>query len=386
MELRLSKLVDSLMRLADVRNLDDGNPVILIIKSELGEDTMIIVSYFEPYMGRYPYNVSWLDANPSSANYRQIFKRLNKLPDDNANTQHSWTALFYYDTVFDPPQFYDATDDAGNVSMQQILAHVNDHVTNPHNITAEQTHSLALSGGVMLGNLILQNSFPALDYEAVPKLYVDNTIAPITDHISSIDALLNSVSDTVTAIHDTTLPQLTRNDATLSLSLNGLDDRVHALESINLAGVSQIASIVDNVTALQLNDLSEASALNAIHDRLLTLENTDIGELSRLLGIESVVTGLVTDVANIKTQNLAFNAFMISVQQALTVIPRRFVHVQSISSANWIVTHSLNSSNPATSIIVNGEIINADSILIQDANTLLVKFNRAIKGTIIVLA
>jgi hypothetical protein len=63
-----------------------------------------------------------------------------------------------------------------------------------------------------------------------------------------------------------------------------------------------------------------------------------------------------------------------------------YIHVQDASSADWVISHGLNTTTPEVAIWINGELVQADTVSTVDANTLAIYFSVAVAGSVSVRA
>lgn len=111
-ELRLDQLINDLERLSNMQNLDSLNPIVIRISHPTNRTVAAIVcSQKEPFTLVLPLNVTWIDLNPLSANYRKALRRSSKNEDVQHGREHTWEIVELYDEVF-VVQFYDDIDTA----------------------------------------------------------------------------------------------------------------------------------------------------------------------------------------------------------------------------------------------------------------------------------
>ena len=300
MEQRLSNLVSSLMRLADIRNLDDTNPVIITLSSEAGNPTIVIVSYYEPYIGDYPVNVSWINADPASAGYQYIYKRVDYTPDPVSGTNNTWQLLYYYNDVFNPPQYY--LGQTADQITQEILAHIADITTNPHHVTAVETGALPLTGGTLTGDLLLSSLAPVSTLSAVPKSYVDDQNAILATQLGTLNVEYSNVNASLSNLLAITIPSLQNNEASLTSQYQLLNATVDSL--VAALGHISLSTLVDDVNTLKQQEID----LNA---RLTTLENGESGE-------DATLSNLVSEVAVLQSNYTTLNGSVASLLASRT--------------------------------------------------------------------
>lgn len=336
MEARLTKLVLSLLDLANVRNLDINNPVVLTLKSELDQDVTVIVSFREPFTGRWPLNVLWLDVDPQSPNFKKLFKRVSKLPDVPNNHQHTWTSLYYYADAFNPPQYYDATDSGSNANVD-LNNHIANH-NNPHVVTAAQLGALPLAGGTLTGPIILAAA-PTEAMHPVTKQYFDDKFLILDSEFEMFQLAMGPLSINLRNAVDVIIPQVVADNA---------------------ANSATVAALVGRVTTLETANTSTQTALTNLTPRVATLESLQASDGLRIAALE---TGLN------------------SAQSTIATLPKKYVHTQTVASAIWTIVHNTNNAAPTIQIWNAGEVIVPNQIVSLNANTVEVRFNVAYNGS-----
>lgn len=116
MELRLQQYIDSMGTLADIRNLDVVNPVVVILEHPtLGTPFTTVASLVEPsYLG-VPINTTWVVLDPGSPYYRKALKlkgsespttstTVDVITDGEFHT--SWIEEQMYMEIFEDQQYY----------------------------------------------------------------------------------------------------------------------------------------------------------------------------------------------------------------------------------------------------------------------------------------
>lgn len=108
-DFNLTRFVDSLEYLCDIRNLDPLNPVSVKIQHPIsGAEFLVIGSYFEPRQPLVPQKGIWVILDPVSALYKTVQRLVNF--DVNPNTpawMYTWEQVYTYDDLFTYPQSYD---------------------------------------------------------------------------------------------------------------------------------------------------------------------------------------------------------------------------------------------------------------------------------------
>ncbi|SBV38295.1 hypothetical protein BN7874_126 [Phage NCTB] len=109
MGLQLQDFADRCVSIAEGRGLADNYPITLSVKENANSvETLVVVSYSEPYNLVLPLNVTWIDGDPDSEDYKGAFKRSSKASSGGFN--HTWVELDAYAAIFDPPQYYAVED------------------------------------------------------------------------------------------------------------------------------------------------------------------------------------------------------------------------------------------------------------------------------------
>lgn len=206
MELKLQRLINDLISMADIRNLSASNPIKFTIKNPNSNDSVIIVvAVEEPYTDpTLPINVTWINYDPEDVNFKRALKRVNKNdPGSGSPYEHTWTVLTIYNDVFEPPQYYDG-------GFSDIDSRFDDHIDyntnpNPHNITPSVIGAVPLGGGSMLGPLIVRDlgTGSYQDEEFIPKEYVDDLILTLQNQIDTLAGQINAGNGT-SYIHEQT--------------------------------------------------------------------------------------------------------------------------------------------------------------------------------------
>lgn len=102
----LTEFTEQSLSLADLRNLSEENPVLIRVNSpESAEEFQIVVALKEPSFSILPYNVTWIVADPQSANYKRAMRRVTSLPF--AGYRNTWEILTTYEDIFSVAQYYE---------------------------------------------------------------------------------------------------------------------------------------------------------------------------------------------------------------------------------------------------------------------------------------
>lgn len=111
-ELRLDQFVEELEGLANLQNLDALNPIVVRISHPTNKTVAAIAcAQKEPSTLILPLNVTWIDFDPLSLNYRKALRRVSKTPDPITGRDHTWETVETYAEVF-VVQVYDDADTA----------------------------------------------------------------------------------------------------------------------------------------------------------------------------------------------------------------------------------------------------------------------------------
>lgn len=332
MELRLQKFIDQLISIADVRNLSPNNPIKLnLAHPNTSVETIVVVSYEEPFGYPLPYNVTWINADSNSIFYKTALKRTSKNPSEGFN--HSWQKLDNYMDVFEPEQYYDDQEDPD--STAELLENHIQAKDNPHDVTVEQIGAINKRGDSMEGPLILPNS-PTLEKEATNKKYVDRIISDVTSFLG-------------------TLQSTVANNATQIQSNKTSINNNHTTILSNLAGIQQnIVKIQQNLNAIQINK-------DSVENNTVNIQNI----LSSINDINEFTSSLKNDI-----DNLIVVANMTG-----------YVHVQNTDSSSWSIEHNKNSIYYNWNVWdQEGSPIIPDDVLTIDENNLKILFAAPITG------
>lgn len=119
MELRLQEFIQSVATLADIRNLDQWNPIVFQLEHPINATRFTIVgAKQEPsYLG-IPVNTTWVVLDPESEYYNRALKLVDTNDPDQATTIPNvlsgedgtvllyWNIIRTYDEIFEDPQYY----------------------------------------------------------------------------------------------------------------------------------------------------------------------------------------------------------------------------------------------------------------------------------------
>lgn len=203
MEKRLEKLIDRLLNVANIRNLNENNPIKISLENPNANDnTIIICSVVEPHNYPLPLNVTWINADPFSQNYKKALKRAAKIAQSGSAYKHHWIILEKYIDVFVPPQYYEPVDSPDAIAnAQEIITHMYDN-NNPHHTDYNQVRALGIAGGTMQGPLYLADD-PLETMEAATKRYIDQLATTLNSVINTeISARVNVENNLATLQND----------------------------------------------------------------------------------------------------------------------------------------------------------------------------------------
>lgn len=111
-ELRLDQLIEDLERVANLQNMDPLNPIVVRLSHPTNRTvTAIVCAQREPSTLVLPLNVTWIDFDPLSLNFRKALRRVSKVEDTVNGREHTWEIIENYADVF-VTQFYDDADTA----------------------------------------------------------------------------------------------------------------------------------------------------------------------------------------------------------------------------------------------------------------------------------
>lgn len=140
MDKELVQYVKSLAVLTGIEESDIQDPYFIRrTHAVVGNTTVIVVSFNEPYEEQLPLNVVWACFDKNSLRYRKIYRRVSKDPDVLGGTQHTWELLESFTTLFDA-QYYAPEDEAGAGSgltfatvTRRGIVRLNDPASDPDN-------------------------------------------------------------------------------------------------------------------------------------------------------------------------------------------------------------------------------------------------------------
>ena len=90
-ELRLETLIDHLEGVSNLQNMDALNPIVTRISHPTNKTVAVIAcSQKEPSTLVLPLNVTWIDFDGRSLNYKKALRRVSKTPDPITGRDHTW--------------------------------------------------------------------------------------------------------------------------------------------------------------------------------------------------------------------------------------------------------------------------------------------------------
>lgn len=121
-ELRLDQLIDDLESISNLQNMDPLNPIVVRLSHPTNRTvTVVACAQKEPSLLILPLNVTWIDFDPLSANYRKALRRVSKNEDAVHGRDHTWEIIENYSDVF-VTQYYDAEDTAQLTTQNPVPA------------------------------------------------------------------------------------------------------------------------------------------------------------------------------------------------------------------------------------------------------------------------
>lgn len=105
----LATFINECLGIATSNEVSSLKPIVLSVNSPIdGTKTKIVCAYLEPYNLVLPLNVTWIDSDPTSPDYKKAYKRSTKDPLN--GLENTWEEVLIYEDIFNPIQFYDGTD------------------------------------------------------------------------------------------------------------------------------------------------------------------------------------------------------------------------------------------------------------------------------------
>lgn len=138
MDPTLINFVDLCLGIAVVRELDASNDINIKIANPDGStgEYLIVCSFDEP-TGVLPLNVLWIDSDPTSDDYKQMYKRTSKTSQGGYN--NTWAEIDNIVNAFNDSQYYDSGD---LPTVESAVSDMENHLLNqlpdfdPHGIKA----------------------------------------------------------------------------------------------------------------------------------------------------------------------------------------------------------------------------------------------------------
>lgn len=133
----LVNFIDECLGIATANGLSPTEPVLITTKSPTtGVQATIVCAYSEPHDLVLPLNVTWIDSDPASPDYKDPYKRVSKTPV--GDMQNTWQEVLTFEDIYEPPQYYDGDDlpivEARDAEVQVAIDHTNENVLagDPH--------------------------------------------------------------------------------------------------------------------------------------------------------------------------------------------------------------------------------------------------------------
>ncbi len=381
MDAKLEKLVAGLIRIADIRNLDFDNPVKVTLQTGELFPVITLVSMQEPSRGKYPADVVWVDADPTSDTYKRIFKRRAKQPDPSTpRWMHSWTQLFAYVDVFTPNQHYDEGDDENVVAIQEVVDHIH-NLYNPHQTTSQQVGALPISGGTMIGDLILnrdpiQDSPPLI---AVTKYYVDTHFDLLRDATLNLNVVTQNLDSKITNIENVKIPSVETQVTELAW-----EDNNQRLK--NASYDTLLASLV-SLTEQHSTDIALLNNSVGIGKSYLEVSVFDNFKNTQFTPLANSVSTLQSNFTALKNDYDAFKQMALNIFNTSHTRVKTFEYVQSSAAEEWIISHNLDTTSYLVGLLdAANEIQYAGTVQALDSNRIKVTYNAPVVGKAVVIA
>lgn len=112
MESKLEKLINTLEKLSDVKNVSEDTPIVMRHTDVTTNRTIAIVcSQGEPINMVLPLNVVWICYRADSPLYKQALRRVSKSPGSfgSEGITQDWEVLYFYEDILED-QTYDPSD------------------------------------------------------------------------------------------------------------------------------------------------------------------------------------------------------------------------------------------------------------------------------------
>ena len=133
---------------------------------------------------------------------------------------------------------------------------------------------------------------------------------------------------------------------------------------VSLSGGQLTAALRPRVTSPY--DATEVIPASDVDRRVSSVKTTLLGMYNNLntreLYDDKRIKNLLASVANLQAS-------------------AAFVHLQSIASDSWVITHGLNTVTPEVAVWIDNELVQADSIVTVDSNTVAVYFLSSVLGS-----
>lgn len=160
----LTSYAQNLYNLALLQGVTNANPQ--IFKVSISVDCVICCAFAEPVDLLLPMNGLWLCADPVSSRFLKIYQRQSKIADAVNNTQHTWSEVTVFETLF-TAQYWAAED-----LPQPII--------------------ISNSGGKLSGKLVPRTVSTYDADEVIPQSKVDSKIATMRNGFFTMYTNMNN--------------------------------------------------------------------------------------------------------------------------------------------------------------------------------------------------
>lgn len=418
MELRLQEFIQSVSTLADIRNLDQWNPIVFQLEHPINATRFTIVgAKQEPsYLG-IPVNTTWVVLDPESEYYNRALKLVDVNEIDQATTIPPvtsedgelvlyWNIIRTYDEIFEDPQYYnnggrgpkgDKGDkgDPGVIDYSVLISRL-----------AELTGLLEIVGPTSLREGSVQQYLVQL---SEPQILTDGTVTPpVTTFVNVPVYIVGAVPDgttidTANVLHagqvsaDTVIrlyaeaPSWGRNVfANLAVTIT---DTVAEVTGVTVVGATNVNSGSTSQYAIAV---AWSDGTNTYADGVWSLSDAAFGTISAtgLLDVPANIadSGTVQVNAEVTIAGVTYNPSMSVVVTKQVVIPT-LVNVvvdgpngvDSNTTAQFSVT-AYWSDGSTTNPSVNWSLSSAAFGSISNSGLLTVPDSISSSGTVVVTA
>lgn len=342
MELRRQQFIDSMATLADIRNLDVVNPVIVLMEHPtLQTNYTTVASLIEPsYLG-IPINTTWVVLDPNNAYYRKAIKlkgtdhpSVSTVENviTNGDFHHSWIEEHLYMDIFKDPQYYlldigkgpsgppgppgpagpigpaGAQGPAPTVNYGYIIGEILDQlnsgtvlsIVGPNQVTeglsGQYSLQLTTSAGntPVTGSITIQTPIAGASINGSNLLSVANN-SLVADVNLTLQATYSYLGQVYTASKVVTL----RNSVPVSLSASGLPANMNE-------GVSNQITVVATYSNGQTANVTSSCSYSSSNGAALTVSAGGLAA-AQLVTADTPVTVNITYVENATVLTAALN-------------------------------------------------------------------------------